>query len=133
VGEDAARRMITEVRGQARVPEVVGLIDMCVGGDLRQIDGARHLQTCTVSRPAASARARYSALLTVDKSTSVALARNAPTVASFLAVYLNGSKSKKRQLFSKVILLISSGVALASSNSPHSSSGEFGHVESVCG
>jgi hypothetical protein len=66
-------------------------------------------------------------------STSVARARRAPTVASSRLVCSNGSQSKKRQAFSKVILSISSCVQPASWNSFQLNSGDSGHVVSVWG
>ena len=69
----------------------------------------------------------------IETSTSVAVARNAPTVAFSLGVSLNGSQPKNLQEFSQVILLMSESSAPAAFNSASTCSGASGQKQSECG
>jgi hypothetical protein len=82
---------------------------------------------------AASHRRRYSSFETSLTSTSVALARRAPTVAWSRAMLAKGSKLKKRHAFFQVMASTSSSLHPASSSSASSVSGERGQVESEWG
>src|SRR6195952_2415928 len=69
----------------------------------------------------------------IDTSTSVAVARSAPTVACPLAVLANGSQPKNRQEFSQVILLMSESSAPAAFSSASTCSGASGQKQSEWG
>ena len=60
-------------------------------------------------------------------STSVALARRAPTVACYSGMCANGSQCRNRQAFCHVILSMSESLAPTAFNSLRTNSGASGH------